>query len=201
MAGPSNGDRGALGKMFEAVREADIETLTEMLETSSRLNLDQLMDGQHILHVSLDHLDMTQVLLTHGANPNIPDEKGWCPIHYATKRNFVETVMLLLQTGADIDLKTKEENKKEQKSALQIAVEYGAQACEDLLLFACAKIPGKQDGENHDIADGFLDEENPEMPDGVLDKNDEKNVKTPDGLLDKEDEENHKILMRGINDG
>ena len=45
---------------------------------------------------------VAQVLLTHGANPNLPDSStGGCPLHDAARTGFLDTVRLLVQHGAD----------------------------------------------------------------------------------------------------
>ncbi|KAM9792968.1 cyclin-dependent kinase 4 inhibitor B [Neosynchiropus ocellatus] len=45
---------------------------------------------------------VARVLLAHGADPNVPDRStGRTPLHDAAEAGFVETVRLLVQSGAD----------------------------------------------------------------------------------------------------
>jgi ankyrin repeat protein len=55
-------------------------------------------------------LEIAQVLLGHGANPNVEDEYGWTPLHlvsegkYNSHEHDVSIARLLLEHGADVNL-------------------------------------------------------------------------------------------------
>ena len=55
-------------------------------------------------------LDIVQVLLTKGANPNVPDSLGYTPLLHAvlTESSSLEMVKLLLEHGADAKVKAKD---------------------------------------------------------------------------------------------
>lgn len=44
-------------------------------------------------------------LLDEGADPDIVDKGGWSAIHYASQRNDVQTIRLLLNAGANVHIK------------------------------------------------------------------------------------------------
>ena len=51
-----------------------------------------------------DAFDMVHALvLKHGADPNIPDELGFSPLHYASQNGNLAVVRFLVTHGADID--------------------------------------------------------------------------------------------------
>ncbi|MFP3267856.1 MAG: ankyrin repeat domain-containing protein [Thermoproteus sp.] len=46
--------------------------------------------------------EVVKLLLEHGANPNIQENKyGWTPLHYAAKKCHVDVARVLLDHGAD----------------------------------------------------------------------------------------------------
>uniref|UniRef100_A0A7S1BVS6 Myosin motor domain-containing protein n=1 Tax=Corethron hystrix TaxID=216773 RepID=A0A7S1BVS6_9STRA len=59
-------------------------------------------NGDTPLHLS-KCASTVALLLDGGANPNIPNENGLCPIHSAVMRNDVESVKLLVTGGANVD--------------------------------------------------------------------------------------------------
>ena len=76
-----------------------------------------------------DQVDIVQVLLDHGADPNARDDDNSTPLHhsslwqkkgYLTTRGTVEGTRLLLKYGAIIDA---EDN--EGRTPLQLALEHG----------------------------------------------------------------------------
>lgn len=78
---------------------SDKEDLNQqMLDTLSKKTL---------LHKSCTggdtYLPITQLLLTHGANPNVVDTHKYTPLHTAVDINAIETVKLLLDSGAHPD--------------------------------------------------------------------------------------------------
>jgi cytohesin len=50
-------------------------------------------------------LALTQLLLEHGADPNIQQQDGDTPLHVAAFRGDVEATQLLLSYGAKVDIK------------------------------------------------------------------------------------------------
>jgi ankyrin repeat protein len=99
--------------------------------------------GQSPLHVATnplhkrDHVDVMQVLLDHGANPNARDNGNSTPLHHPSSGRWggqatVEGTCLLLKHGAVIDA---EDNKG--RTPLQLALKHG---CDDMV--TCLKEHG-----------------------------------------------------------
>ena len=80
--------------------------------------------------VKHDHIDIMQILLDRGANPNARDNDGSTPLHhsswyerpiYSTTKGTVEGTSLLLKHGAIIDAEN-----NEGRTPLQLALEHGS---------------------------------------------------------------------------
>ena len=52
--------------------------------------------------------ELIRLLLKHGANPNVQDDRGATPLHEAVKRKKVDAVKVLLQHGADSAIRDSE---------------------------------------------------------------------------------------------
>ncbi|KAI4946132.1 hypothetical protein J4E91_007575 [Alternaria rosae] len=52
---------------------------------------------------------IAQALIDHGANVNHADENGWTPLHYAVSRCWVKAFAVLRQAGADMDMRTRDD--------------------------------------------------------------------------------------------
>ncbi|KAI2808806.1 Ankyrin repeat [Blomia tropicalis] len=78
------------------------------------------------------HKDIVNLLLEHGANPNIVDHNGSSPLHLASWTGDYEVVNMLITTvnqKADINLKN-----KDNETALHSACQYGHTPVVSLLL-------------------------------------------------------------------
>lgn len=62
-----------------------------------------------------------QSLLSHGANPNTPDHRGWTPLISAVHHDHLETAQLLLSHNARIELKDSVQSSQFGKMALDRA--------------------------------------------------------------------------------
>lgn len=70
-------------------------------------------DGRTPLHLAVQtfaSLTMIKRLLAIGANPNIQDELGATPLNYAVLLSRVDIIVLLIKSGARLDLKDKQGN-------------------------------------------------------------------------------------------
>lgn len=45
--------------------------------------------------------EKARIALESGINPNIRNNEGWMPLHYATENGYDEVISLLLEAGAD----------------------------------------------------------------------------------------------------
>ncbi|XP_050296439.1 transient receptor potential channel pyrexia [Anthonomus grandis grandis] len=93
-----------------AVMSQCTETVELLLQKGANSNA-QDCDGRTPLHCSTVNVQRTcecaRTLLKYGANPNTPDAYGYTPIHTAALNEFSNCVLLLIQSGGDVTLKTK----------------------------------------------------------------------------------------------
>lgn len=91
-----------------------------------------MFDGSTVLHgaVGMNRLECVKVLLKHGADATIADQKGQTPLHKATifLRDPAEMIAALLEAGAPAGVRD-----AEGKTALDYAVEKGSEAAAGLL--------------------------------------------------------------------
>lgn len=78
--------------------------------------------------VAAKSLQITQLLLDKGANPNARQQSGVTPLHSAAHNNSIEIVKILLKAGADKSLKT-----TDGKNARDFAQEIDAKQIAELL--------------------------------------------------------------------
>lgn len=64
------------------------------------------------------NLEIVKILLNNKANPNIQDQSGKTPLHYAVIAQNIEVIKILLKYNADKTL-----SDKEQKTAFEYAIE------------------------------------------------------------------------------
>ena len=58
-------------------------------------------------------LEKARFALRQGVNPNIRNEEGWMPLHYAAENGYDEIISLLLEAGADVNALNSASNKRE----------------------------------------------------------------------------------------
>ncbi|MBN2117366.1 MAG: CHAT domain-containing protein [Anaerolineales bacterium] len=89
-----------------AVRGGNLQIALDFLENGTDPNfLDQ---GERVLLYAgyMGNLLMVRLLLIKGADPNLPGESGFLPIHYAAAKNQLDVLALLLSYGARVDIPT-----------------------------------------------------------------------------------------------
>lgn len=82
-----------------------------------------------------DHVDVVELLLSHGAQVNRKTVDKMAPLHFATARGFTEMVKILLHAGAHIDSVDSSE-----RTALHLAVARGHVEVTELLIQRGAKV-------------------------------------------------------------
>jgi len=55
----------------------------------------------HYAAEGYNHPEVVELLLEHGANPNVRDYDGYTPLHYAVEGCHVDVARVLLDHGAD----------------------------------------------------------------------------------------------------
>ena len=97
--------------IFHILRKAsEIAHFKEFLESQDSEDLKHVLNhkvyGRAVLHSVADHYpEVTKILLEKGADPNIKDDEGKTPLHYAIEFNCPESMEVLLEKGADPDIK------------------------------------------------------------------------------------------------
>ncbi len=69
---------------------------------------DENSTGCHLLHFAADDglTDIARLLISTGKIPiNTLNQIGWSPLHLAAGRNHLDMVKLLLENGAEINIK------------------------------------------------------------------------------------------------
>jgi hypothetical protein len=133
-AGVNAQDKWLFTPLHYAADNGHLQVVQMLIEHNADIHF--LTDvGQSPLHVAAsprvkrDQVDIMQVLLDHGANPNARDNDNATPLHHSswwekentvTREGTVEGTRLLLKRGAIIDA---EEN--EGRTPLQLALEHG----------------------------------------------------------------------------
>lgn len=95
----------AIGKspLHIAVSLANFPLVQALLGFGAAANC-QDIDGHTPLHMSTN-IDITGLLLLRGrANPNIPNNAGFCALHVAVSRLDIASVQLLLRSNADVNI-------------------------------------------------------------------------------------------------
>lgn len=78
----------------------------ELVKIAKTINLNQLTetgDTPLLAAIRDENVGVTEVLLKNGADPNFCNKGGWYPLHFATQKQNMEIVKLLVKHGAKID--------------------------------------------------------------------------------------------------
>lgn len=90
---------GSKENIWVACSDGDFERVSELIQAGTDVNgFDE--NGYSPIHaaVSYSHIDVIQLLLSAGANPNLRDPDGDCPLHVV---ETPEVADILLSNGAD----------------------------------------------------------------------------------------------------
>lgn len=86
-----------------AIRRGDLEAVKLFLEHGADANC-RSPKGNPALSVALDvRAGIAELLIEHGASPNIPNQNGWWPLHTAADRGNAQLCKLLIDRGANLD--------------------------------------------------------------------------------------------------
>lgn len=89
----------------QAIFGKDVEKLKSMIEAGSDVNFQY--NGRNALHTACDKgsLEMAELLLKNGAIPDFALNPDWSPLFEAITNAHMESVKVLLEHGAKMDLK------------------------------------------------------------------------------------------------
>ena len=95
-------------KFLKAVRDADGEAVTQMLQGPTAeilINSKDISTGETALHIAAARQDTRWIrfLTQKGANPNLVDKEGVTPLEISTRIGDIEGVTALLNAGARVD--------------------------------------------------------------------------------------------------
>jgi ankyrin repeat protein len=144
IAGLVGGGSGGLTPLVFAAREGDVETATVLLDAGADINQTTEYGWTPLLVASNNrNYKLGAMLLERGANPNIANKGGWTPLYLATdNRNIeggdypvpkpdmdhLEFIKLLLNKGADPNMKVKDNTLSRTIFTMQWFFEPGATA-------------------------------------------------------------------------
>jgi len=95
--------------MQQHVKRARIDKVRELLEKGANPNVKQgSLSALHMIAMADESIcaGILELLLEHGADPNVRDSVGATPLHDATLSGKVNAVRSLLMHGADVNVKT-----------------------------------------------------------------------------------------------
>ena len=86
-------------------RSGEIDAVKQGLDAGVPVNaFDSLDQDALIAAISYNSLDEVKLLLAHGADPNLPDNAGWTPLHFAAWFGSTPVVLKeLIDHGAKVD--------------------------------------------------------------------------------------------------
>ncbi|KAG9416328.1 hypothetical protein AC1031_000729 [Aphanomyces cochlioides] len=119
-------------RLHVAVSHGDLDRVSALLAAGAAV--DGLDDqGRTALWYALEHLEIAQLLLSHGASPAVPDLHGTTLLHVVTRQRNVEMLALLLTSRLDLDARDARD-----QTALHVAATFGFRKCVAMLLAAGA---------------------------------------------------------------
>lgn len=93
-------------ELFKLIEEGNAVGVMSFLKKNPSMNLNLVNSkGQSALYCACEKKssDIITLLLQHEADPSIPEELGFTPLHIATFVGSVEAIMLLIQGGAQVN--------------------------------------------------------------------------------------------------
>jgi ankyrin repeat protein len=92
-----------VAEFVQACTTGDVDGLRKLLKKDPSLARERVASGSTGLHLAVRHPAMIQVLLQHGADPNVRDVgDNASPLHLAAAQGNLESVRILLDAGADV---------------------------------------------------------------------------------------------------
>ncbi|HEV2472104.1 MAG TPA: ankyrin repeat domain-containing protein, partial [Chthonomonadales bacterium] len=91
---------------FRAIEADDVAALSAILDAHSDLANAIGTNGNSLLNLagSMRRIEITRLLISHGADVNLANFKGWGPLHQAAYSNQAALIEILLKAGAQPNL-------------------------------------------------------------------------------------------------
>ena len=110
--------------LFEAAAAGKFDTVTHLITTKPQYVNDHTDDGFTALGLAcyFGHYDVARYLVLKGADVNLPSKNGFnvYPIHSAAAGNYTDIVKLLIEAGAEVNVK-----QQAGSTPLHAAAQYG----------------------------------------------------------------------------
>jgi ankyrin repeat protein len=84
-----------------ALWNRDVDIATHLLDKGVSPN-ELFPNGQGPLHSAIWSSKMVQILISKGADPNLPQKRNWTPLQMAAAYGELESITALIEAGADI---------------------------------------------------------------------------------------------------
>ncbi|KAG8595449.1 hypothetical protein GDO81_001521 [Engystomops pustulosus] len=91
-------------EMTKAAAQGNLQLVRTHLESGVNPNTRNSYGRTPIQVMMMGNPHLAQLLIDHGADPNLPDPTtGTCPAHDAIRGGFVDTLAVLLKGGASVN--------------------------------------------------------------------------------------------------
>ena len=104
------------------MRVTTIRSCPETIAIGRNVLTPQDLLGSTALHLAIEHAKVTRLLLEHGADPNIKNERGCTPLHDASFGHHFYTMESLVQHGADVETRDHRNETPLHKAAAQYII-------------------------------------------------------------------------------
>jgi uncharacterized protein len=92
-------------QFLDAAQDGDLKQLKILIDIVEDINCTTDDNWTALLEASVHGPELTRLLLSKGANPNIASNRGFTPLMRAAGHGNIEVVKLLLKSGANINLR------------------------------------------------------------------------------------------------
>jgi ankyrin repeat protein len=101
----ASGTTPGINDLSGAARAGDAARVRLLIAEGTNLDQADTNGRRTPLHWGVlgNHMEVVQVLLEGGANPNVGDQAGKTPLEHAAEKSMVEMTALLLKSGADVN--------------------------------------------------------------------------------------------------
>ena len=123
---------------IKAVREGDLNTICNWIESGNIQNINAVDDNNNnLLHTAamFDRSDVIEVLIMANADVNAQNKARWTPLHFAASGGYMNALCVLLNNNAFVQPLNSQGN-----TPLHVAAELGHRATVEILLKANADV-------------------------------------------------------------